>query len=657
MLRNMYSRIFNKSVFIAVIILTVVLLGGLKIMFYVKNPDIIFLSNRDGARWIKYDSEFELGVKPADQTKCAFKYFFNTNKRIDNAVISMQALKSASIYLDGVNVFSSIYSFRQWKEVHRIKIPFTVEAGAHEIMIIVKSEKSPPSVIASSESIPVKTGTGWFASTDGKNWRMAVPSSQVSQPAISRAYPSTFKAFFVILPYLAAVFVIVLLILLSGNLFVNTMQKIFNWMYDPPRIRWILLFLWTVLCVNNLLKLNFQVGSDIWGHIEYVTYIVTKGSLPGFWDGWQMHQGPLNYLLNAPIYAFFIKWFDLPFIVKIMTIIPVTCGLLQIEIVYRTARIVFADRKDLQIIAIVTGTLMPIHTYACQYVGNEPLAGCLTSIVILLCLPLVMPNQKERGNGYFVLIGFVWGLALLSKMTSAPIAAILIITLAFYTVLIRKPLKHALKPIAITFCTSMLISGWYIYRIYVHVGNYFIEKSRHSEILQWWQEPGYRTWSQVLSFGQSLVYPVYSGVVSFWDMLYSTLWLDGFNSGLIDVIPWNENFMLAGALLAILPSIFILTGIVSVWLNKNAVYRSAVIFSAGTIILFVVVLMDLYISNPIYSGTKSSYTLGLLPCYSILVAAGAEPFLRNRIIRSVAIACFACWAFAAYIAYFVVKLL
>ena len=70
--------------------------------------------------------------------------------------------------------------------------------------------------------------------------------------------------------------------------------------------------------------------------------------------------------------------------------------------------------------------------------------------------------------------------------------------------------------------------------------------------------------------------------------------------------------------------------------------------------LFLAAIMDIYIRFPVYSIAKASYTLGLLPCYAILTAAGAEPFLRNRIVRSVAIAVFACWGFAAYMAYFVI---
>jgi len=652
----MYPKTFNKPFFImaAVVVIAVVLLGVLRIIFYVKSPSVIFLTNRAGAQWIKYDSEFELGIKPASRTKCEFKYIFNTNKKIDNGRISLQALKSSRVFLDGVNVFSSTYPLNEWKKINDIKIPFIIETGTHEIIIIATSENSPPSVIAYSENMPVKTGKGWFASNDGENWSMAVPASQIKLPAISKKYPSSTEALVKIWPYLVIVFIVVLLISLFAIFYEDKMRMFYGYRPEPSHIRWTLLFLWTILAVNNMFRLNFQVGSDVWGHIEYIDYIVTKGSLPKFWEGWQMHHGPLNYILSAPLYAFLIKWFDLPSIVKIMVIIPAACGLLQIEIVYRAARRVFADRKDLQIIAVVTGSLLPIHTYACQYVGNEPLAGCFISIVILLCVSLLMPDQKERKNGYFALIGFVWGLALISKITAAPLAPVLIITLAFYTMLVKKPLKSALKPIVIIFCTSMLIAGWYCLQFYIQAGNVFVE-NKHSQMLQWWQEPGYRTWSQILSFDQSLVYPVYSGVSSFWNTLYSTLWLDGFNSGLVDFIPWNENFMIAGALLALIPSIFIIAGVIFAWLNKKAVYRNAVIFSIFTIFLYFTVLLDFYVKNPIYSGIKSSYTLGLLPCYAILIAAGAEPFLRNKVIRSFAIACFACWAFAAYAAYFVVK--
>jgi hypothetical protein len=318
---------------------------------------------------------------------------------------------------------------------------------------------------------------------------------------------------------------------------------------------------------------------------------------------------------------------------------------------------VFAQRKDLQIIAIVTGSLLPMHTYMCQIVGNEPLTGCLISLVVLYCISLVMPGQIERGPRFFVLMGFVWGLALLSKVTAVLLSPVLIIVLLVHTRAVQRPLKSAVMPTVTVFGFSMLTAGWYYFRNYIELGTPFVVGGDPSCPIQWWQDPSYRTWSQILSFGQSLSYPVYAGVKGFWDGVYSTLWLDGFNSSFTDFIyrpPWNENFMAAGALLALLPSIFILTGVVVAGLNKTAVYRNAALLSLGAIALFLAAMMDIYIRNPYFCFTKASYTLGLLPCYAVLAAAGAEPFLRNRIVRSVAIAIFACWGFSAYMAYFVI---
>jgi len=655
MIKKVYSQTFNNPFFIlALIIAALVLFGGFRIMHYLKSPDVLLLVNHCGAQWIKHDSEFELTTRPAGQTRCEFKYIFRTSKKIDNAMINVQALKSAVIFFDGVDIFSSSNPFNQWKEVHHIKVPFTVETGTHEIVIIVTSMNSHPAVIAYSDTLPVRTGLGWYSSVDGKNWQMAVSASQVKQTAISKKFPSSVAAFVSIWPYLTIVFVIVLTIPFLVRYLGHVIQKIPSWGTEPSHIRWAFLFLWALLALNNLFRLNFQVGSDVWGHIEYIDYIVKNRSLPLASEGWEMYQAPLNYILSAPLYALLIERFDLPFVVKVLAIIPIICGLLQIEIVYRAARFVFAGRKDLQNIAIIAGALLPVHTYACQYVGNEPLGGLFMSLVILLCLSLIMPNQKERQTGYYVFLGFLWGLALLSKLTAAPLTLVLIIVLAFHTKLIQKPLKIMLRPVIIVFGVSMLVAGWYYFRNCIKLGHPFSGIFDQLQITYWWQDPGYRTWSQILSFGQSLCYPVFSGVTSFWDSLYSTLWLDGMNSGLIDFIPWNKNFMIAGALLALLPGIFILTGIASIWLNKKTVYRNTVIFSTGTIMLFVIVLLDIYFIRPACSVTKATYTLGLLPCYALLIAAGAEPFLRNKIVRSFALALFACWAFAAYIAYFVV---
>ncbi len=641
----------------ALVIIAVVVLGGVRILQYRESPHVQFLADRAGAQWIKYNSEFRLESIPVGPRKCGFQYSFNASEDVDNARITVQALKQVRVVFDGVTIFASSYAFDNWKQVNDIAVPFTVKAGQHKIVIIGMSENSFPAVIAFSDTLPIRTGSGWLASLDGKSWQPAVPASEIREAAVSREFPSAADALIKTMPYLAVVLVMVFIIALLSSLHGDKVQKFSKCRPDPSYVRLALLVLWAILAVNNMFKIDYQVGFDIKWHIEYIEYIVTRGSLPLASAGWQMFQAPLNYVLSAPLYALLTKWVELPRVVQILRIVPVICGLLQIEIVYRAARLVFVERKDLQIVAIVTGSLLPMHTYMCQVVGNEPLAGCFMSLVVFFCMSLVMPVQKERRPGFFALMGFVWGLALLSKFSAILLAPILIIVLLFHKKAVQRPLKSAVMPAVIIFGISILTAGWYYFRNYIEFGKFFVGGWDPLRGSQWWQAPSYRTWSQILSFGQSLSYPVYAGVKGFWDAVYSTLWLDGFSSGLtvfIERPPWNENFMAAGALLALLPSFFIVTSVVVAGLNKTAVYRNAVIFSIGAIALFLAAMMDLYIRLPIYSTAKASYTLGLLPCYAVLAAAGAEPFLRNRIVSSIAIAVFVCWAFAAYAAYFVI---
>jgi hypothetical protein len=73
----------------------------------------------------------------------------------------------------------------------------------------------------------------------------------------------------------------------------------------------------------------------------------------------------------------------------------------------------------------------------------------------------------------------------------------------------------------------------------------------------------------------------------------------------------------------------------------------------AAIAIYLAAMVDLYLRMPIYSTAKATYTLGLVPCYGVVAAAGAAPIMRVRCLRSLVFAALACWAVAAYAAYFV----
>jgi hypothetical protein len=131
--------------------------------------------------------------------------------------------------------------------------------------------------------------------------------------------------------------------------------------------------------------------------------------------------------------------------------------------------------------------------------------------------------------------------------------------------------------------------------------------------------------------------------------------MDGFLSGIsLYAIrpPWNYTLMLSGALLSLLPALAIIAGMISVVVNVRASDPHK-IFSAYCVLLYTVALLYLYVTVPIYSTAKATYTIGLTPCYAIMCAAGLDLLTRNRYLRSVVSFLVISWALTVYFSYFV----
>ena len=285
--------------------------------------------------------------------------------------------------------------------------------------------------------------------------------------------------------------------------------------------------------------------------------------------------------------------------------------------------------------------------------GNEPLAGCLTALVILLSVSLLVEPLRMRSHGYFVVMGLVWGLAILSKVTPLLLAPLLIGVIAVHGRKLGAAWRAILTHGCLVFGTGFLTAGWWFLRNWARLGTPIGTSQASGNV--WWQDPSYRTVGQLTSFGISLSRPIYGGVWSLWDTLYSTLWLDGTAGGLTigpQDIPWNVNWMLAGAWLGIVPMALLLASPAAYLGRDLRPSRKSLLFALAAVGVYLAAILDLYIGLPVLSTAKATYMMGLLPCFGLLAAAGVEPLLRFRILRAVICSAVACWAVAAYVAYF-----
>ncbi len=282
-----------------------------------------------------------------------------------------------------------------------------------------------------------------------------------------------------------------------------------------------------------------------------------------------------------------------------------------------------------------------MQIYVSQVISNEPLAGVLTALVVLPCLALLMEPMRGRSRWFFAALGVVWGLAILAKVTPVLLAPLVVVAVAVYSRAVdsspnQKTSKRTFVDLAIVCGVCLFTCGWYFLRNFAYLGKPFVGNWDPAAGPAWWQEPGYRTWSQITSFGTSLSRPIYGGIWSLWDGLYSSLWLDGFVSGRVlcaDHFPWNLNWVLCGAWLGLVPMILLATSLVSCWRKEFDRSRRAVLFCLAAIVIYVAATTEYFVRVPIYTTANARFMLGLVPCLGVLVAVGAAPLLRFRFLR------------------------
>ena len=399
---------------------------------------------------------------------------------------------------------------------------------------------------------------------------------------------------------------------------------------------------------------------DIKGHLLYIIFIAKNHILPIFDSGWQTFQAPLYYIVSSILYNSLRILFSEQLSFYLLRIIPLFCGLFQIEICFRIIKTIYPTRNDLQAIGSLFGGFLAMNIYISQVLGNESFTMLWGGLCILFICKLL--KEKQLRKQYILLIGVFAGMAVITKI-SALLFIIPTCIITIYTgftknesCLLRNYTKSILKSLVcllIFLFGIFLTSGWYF--IYNFI---FYRKLLLFNNITWWQDPGYRTISQIFSFGNSLFYPIYSSIYSFTDGFYSTFWLDGNLSGTFSgpmLTLWNINFMIAGAWLSIIPTMLIVLGIFhslyKVNIKDEKYNYTAMMFVA----IYIAAIFYLFLLLPIYATVKASYACAIIPCFAILLVNGIKVFDKLYFVKILLWGILVCWAINNYLSFFVIK--
>jgi len=621
------------------------------------DPDIPFLYSEHGAQWIRLHEPTVLRIRRDQMLHTFFRIRFEIDAVPSDGVFCFRAMKLAGVILDG-KLISPFHSsvLNEWKKVRCLDLRSMLSPGVHEIRIAVQNQNGHPALLAYSPSLKIFTGVQWEASVDGKAWSKAMPVNRLEPLSLSHSFPRADRALVGELPVFMPIFLLVFFfsLWLSRRRAKMSVPCILT-IETAGVFRCVLLGLWVILALNNIGKIPINVGMDIAGHIQYIRYIANNASIPLADKGWQMFQPPFFYVISALIYKMFSLFYTPDIVERILRIIPLACGVCQVELIYRTIRYVYPERGDLQVIGTVIGGFLPMNIYISQYAGNEPLAGLLSSLVILLLTRILM--SKAVPSKYdFASVGVLLGLSVLTKITALllifPVAVFIFHKMAMSDVSRARGIANAIECTTLVLVSAFAVSGWYFVRNWVEIGHLIIGGWDSARNIVWWQDPGYRTPAQLFSFGEALFYPIFSAVSSVWDGLYSTLWMDGYLSA-YNRPPWNYGFLLSSAWLSLLPTSAIILGIIMTLKDVIRERRPVLLFSVSCLIVYVSAILYLFLTIPILSTAKATYALGITPCLAVLGVSGFEIVTGRPYLRAGMYGGIACWAVAAYGAYFV----
>lgn len=641
-------------------ILIILALIAAGVVFYraAGSPASPLLIAKQGARWIRINESPWLGVREPGFVTAGFRKTFRVDAIPEKALLTVYAFKDASVFLDGVPVIAASNEPDAWMNPRQVDLSLMLDRGTHVLRIIAANYSAPAAVLAYSNEIGLRTGPDWEASSDGLKWSQAITVDTINPAPLSRMFQRADKAFLSKTPYMLAIFSVVFIWTLGVYLPKKPVDWLVRFTPSASTVRWGVMGLWVVLALNDIVKVPVYFGSDAAAHMDYIDYVASNWRIPFATEGWQMFQSPLYYILSAPLFLVFKKLLAEESAMTALRVIPLACGIFQVELSYRAVKYLWPgpDREGMRALAVIIGGLLPMNIYMSQYLGNEPLAGVFSAAAVVRAFKIHAAPSDERTITDLFLLGVFLGLAFLSKATAAlliPPLALLLIYRAFNT---QTPFRRAASSLGIVLGAAFVISGWYYIRNWIVIGKPFVGGWEPSAGMVWWQDPGYRTPAQFFSFGQSLVYPVYSSINGIWDSIYSTLWMDASLGSMVTyekVPPWNYSFMLSGAILALLPTAGIIAGCIGALRSPSRGMRSGVLFALLFVSVYLAAIVGLYLKLPIYTTAKASYMMGIIPCMALLGAYGFSIVMQgSAVIRAFVYGGVACWAAFAYIAYF-----
>ena len=591
-----------------------------------------FLPGDRRAEWVIFPTAIEMGTRPSVRLDTTFRRQFTLPAPPQNARVLVRAAKHFELKINGLPVDVGVVT--NWKHFSTAEITGLLRSGVNTVEARVFNVAPPAFWMAlTADQMTVRTDSTWEASLAGSAWRPVARAVVPRFPGpgnLSAGGETTGEVWPAVWP------IWLLFAVIAGGLWLLADR----WWRNGPRtfskvhatvLLGVIALLWIALFWNNGRRLPVPVGFDVGAHVDYIKYVQERRALPYADEGFEMFHPPLFYATSAAVLSAARLSTDDASAVILLRLLTMLFGLAQVCLVFFTLRLLFPSRPSLQVVGVVLAGFLPMQIYMGHNVTNETMAAALMTATIYVAIRW-WRTEREAWTAGTVWVGVLLGAALLTKATAVLLVPPLFTALFARLIFRRPPFSVWLRTLGVPALVAFAVCGWHYLRIWRRFGHPLVGNWDVAAGFAWWQDPGFRTVADYFRFGRSLSRPLLGPLAGYWDGLYSTLWGDGLWGGLSDFIsrtPWNYSLVVGGYLLALAPTLLILTGIV-VALRKLVVRPTLPWFLLLAFPALIAVGLAHIAANGSYAAVKAVYGLAALIPLCCFGALGFHLLSRGR---------------------------
>jgi hypothetical protein len=240
-----------------------------------------------------------------------------------------------------------------------------------------------------------------------------------------------------------------------GGLTLRVCRGIFSFL----RRRWpeLFVFLFGVLLRLSLISnFDYRWGYDSEAHWQVIDWMVHFRTAPNTETLFEAYHPPLFYGLAA--------WLiDHGWTRPMLKAIPISCGLVRLVLTWIGLELYLPRFRWARFSALALAAVLPVSIHMDGMIFAEGLS-CLFHLIAILLIPLAFRREGLPRIHLTVWLGFLMGLALLTKISALIMLAALGLTVVFEFFLSRRPLRYRLGrawPWLGTVAIVVAMGSWY----------------------------------------------------------------------------------------------------------------------------------------------------------------------------------------------------